>query len=104
VSYPRRGEIYWVNLDPVVGREIAKRRPGMVVSPDEMNRALDMVILAPVTSMVRPWPTRVSVSLGGRRRSVALDQIRAVDASRLGKRLATVDAEPALAVLRAMFA
>jgi mRNA interferase MazF len=104
VSYPRRGEIYWVNLDPVVGREIAKRRPGMVVSPDEMNRALDMVILAPVTSMVRPWPTRVSVSLGGRRRSVALDQIRAVDASRLGKRLATVDAEPALAVLREMFA
>jgi mRNA interferase MazF len=104
VSYPRRGEIYWVNLDPVVGREIAKRRPGMVVSPDEMNRALGMVILAPVTSKVRPWPTRVSVSLGGRRRSVALDQIRAVDASRLGKRLATVDAEPALAVLREMFA
>lgn len=104
MSYPRRGEIYWVNLDPVVGREVAKRRPGMVVSPDEMNRALGMVILAPVTSTVRGWPTRVTVSLAGRRRSVALDQIRTVDVSRLGKRLGTVDPEPALAVLREMFA
>jgi mRNA interferase MazF len=76
----------------------------MIVSPDEMNRALNMVIVAPVTSTIRPWPTRVSVSLGGRRRSVALDQIRAVDVSRLGRRLGTVDAEPALAVLREMFA
>lgn len=104
MSHPRRGEVYWVNLDPVVGREIAKRRPGMVVSPDEMNRALGTVIVAPVTSTMRPWPTRVTIVVGGRRRSVALDQIRAVDASRLGRRIATVDVAPALAVLREMFA
>jgi len=104
VSYPRRGEVYWVNLDPVVGREIAKRRPGMVVSPDEMNRALATVIVAPVSSTMRPWPTRVAIVGGRRRRSVALDQIRAVDASRLGRRIATVDVGPALAVLREMFA
>lgn len=104
MSHPRRGEVYWVNLDPVVGREIAKRRSGMVVSPDEMNRALATVIVAPVTSTIRPWPTRVTITVDGRRRSVALDQIRAVDASRLGRRIATVDVGPALAVLREMFA
>ena len=104
MSPPQRGEVYWVNLNPVVGREIAKKRPGMVVSPDEMNRVLGMVIVAPVTSTMRPWPTRVTIAVRGRRRSVALDQIRAVDASRLGKRIATVDAGPALAVLREMFA
>ncbi len=54
MSHPRRREVFWVNLDPVVGREIAKKRPGMVVSPDEMNRALGTVIVAPVTSTMRP--------------------------------------------------
>jgi len=104
MTFPRRGEIYWVNLNPVRGREMSKRRPGLIVSPDEMNEALGTVIVAPITSTVRPWATRHTLTLAGRTLSVALDQIRAIDASRLGRRIAAVNPEPALGILRVMFA
>ncbi len=104
MGYPRQGEIYWVNLNPVRGREMSKRRPGLVVSPDEMNEGLGTVIVAPLTSTLRPWATRYTFTLAGRPRSVALDQVRAVDSGRLGKRIASVNAAPALEILRAMFA
>jgi mRNA interferase MazF len=100
----RRGEVWWVNLDPVIGREIAKRRPALVVSPDEMNRALGTVIVAPITSTLRAWPTRYTVRLRGKARSVALDQIRVVDAARLARKLAAIDPDPALDILQRMFA
>lgn len=103
MDVPRQGEVYWANLDPTIGKEIRKRRPVLVVSPDEMNRNLATVIAAPITSTHRQWPTRCRVSVRGRPSSVALDQIRCIDAARLGKRLATVDVEPALAILRSMF-
>lgn len=101
---PRRGEVWWVNLDPVIGREISKRRPALVVSPDEMNRALRTVIVAPITSSIRPWATRYTVRIGGKPRSVALDQIRMVDTSRLSRKHAEIDPAPALDILQRMFA
>ena len=104
MAFPRRGEVYWVNLNPVRGREMSKRRPGLIVSPDEMNEVLGTVIVAPITSTLRPWATRYTLTLSGRPRSVALDQIRMIDASRLGKRIAAVNPEPALEILRTMFA
>jgi len=104
MGHPRRGEVYWVNLNPARGREMSKRRPGLILSPDEMNEVLGTVIVAPITSTLRPWATRYTLTLSGRPRSVALDQIRMVDTSRLGKRIAAVNPEPALGILRVMFA
>jgi mRNA interferase MazF len=104
MAAPLQGEIYWINLSPARGRETSKRRPGLVVSPNEMNQELGTVVIAPITSTVRPWATRYPLTLSGKPRSVALDQIRSVDAGRLGKRIASVSPAPALEILRAMFA
>lgn len=103
-NFPRRGEVFWVALDPTVGREIRKTRPALVVSPDEMNQALGTVVLAPITSTVRDFPTRYTIRLQRKTASVALDQIRTVSVERLLKRITTVDPAPALAILREMFA
>jgi len=103
-GHPRRGEVWWVELDPARGREMSKRRPALVVSPDEMNRGLGTVIVAPVTTTIRPWATRYTVRIGGKIRSVALDQIRMVDNSRLSRKLADLDPGPALERLQQMFA
>ena len=101
--YPHRGEVWWVSLDPVRGREIAKRRPALVVSPDEMNRALGTVIVAPITTTIRPWATRYTARIEGKLRSVALDQIRMVDTARLTRKLTELDPGPALDILQRMF-
>ena len=100
----RRGEVYWVNLDPTVGREVKKRRPAVILSPDEMNRSLQVVIVAPITSGSKSWPTRVDFILSGKPAQMMLDQIRTVDKSRLTKRITTVDVDEALAALQIMFA
>lgn len=104
MPHPLQGEVYWANLDPTLGREIRKRRPVLVVSPNEMNRHLGTVVAAPLTSKQRPWPTRCRVTYRGRPSSIALDRLRCLDVARLGKRLAAIDAEPALRILRTMFA
>ncbi len=102
----RQGDVYWANLDPAVGREIKKRRPVLIVSPDVMNRNLGTVIAAPITSIHRPWPTRCSINIRGKTNSVALDQIRCLSVDRLARRItfADAEAEAALAILREMFA
>lgn len=102
--FPARGEVWLVNLDPVIGREIAKTRPGVVVSPNELNAHLATVIVAPLTSTIKPWPFRVRVRFARRNGSIALDQMRAMDRTRLVRRLGRVDVVPMLAVLREMFA
>lgn len=71
----------------------------MVVSPDELNRAVATVILAPMTTVRRGWPTRIALTFQGKTGEIALDQIRAVDKARLVKRLGKLDAETAAAVL-----
>lgn len=103
-KYPQQGEVWWVNLDPTIGKEISKKRPCLVVSPDDMNAHLGTVIAAPITSTLRNWPTRVTIKLQRQNSSVALDQIRMIDNTRLLKKITAIDAEPALGVLREMFA
>lgn len=102
-----RFEVYLINLDPTVGSEIRKTRPCVVISPDEMNRHVRTVIVAPLTSKGRPYPTRVECRFKRRLGQVVLDQIRTVDKARLVRRLGRLDtpaADRVLAVLGEIFA
>lgn len=103
----KRFGVYLVNLDPTVGSEIKKMRPCLIISPDEMNRWIATVIVAPMTTRGRPYPTRVACRFQGKDGQVVLDQIRTVDKSRLLRELGTIN-EPAqkdvLAMLARMFA
>ncbi|QOI96558.1 MAG: type II toxin-antitoxin system PemK/MazF family toxin [Flammeovirgaceae bacterium] len=81
----RAYSVYLVNLDPTVGFEIQKSRPCVVLSPDEMNAVLGTVIIAPMTSTIRGYPSRVEVRFQNKTGEVCLDQLRAVDESRLSK-------------------
>jgi mRNA interferase MazF len=103
---PRRDEVWLVSLDPTHGAAIQKTRPCLVVSPDEMNRYLQTVIVVPMTTTMRPYPTRVPLRFQGKSGQAALDQLRAVDRQRLVRKLGTVSpssAEQASAVLLEMF-
>jgi mRNA interferase MazF len=102
-----RADVYLVSLDPTVGHEIKKTRPCLVVSPDEMNHFVRTVIVAPMTTKGRLYPTRLACRFRGKEGLVVLDQIRAVDSSRLVKRLGRLDGKTmkdVLAVLGEMFA
>ena len=89
----KRGEIWLVNLDPTVGSETRKSRPCVVVSPGEMHDHLRTVIVAPMTTKGRPVPFRIGITHGGRKGLILLDQMRAVDKSRLGRKLGAVPAK-----------
>ena len=78
-------EIVLVNLDPTVGSEIKKTRPCVVISPNEMNKFLNTIIIAPMTSSSRPYPTRVEVQTNNKKGWVVIDQIRTVDRKRITK-------------------
>lgn len=88
-----RFSIFLVKLDPTTGAETAKSRPCVVVSQDELNRAVATVIIAPMTTVRRGWPTRIEISFQGKMGKIALDQIRAVDKTRLVKRLGKLNSE-----------
>ncbi len=77
--------IVLVNLDPTVGSEIQKTRPCVVISPDEMNRHLDTIVLAPMTSSQKRYPTRVPVEHERKKGMIVIDQIRTVDKVRILK-------------------
>ena len=81
-------DIYWIDLDPTLGKEIKKIRPCVVISPDELNRGLSNVLVSPITATIRDYPFRVSCKIKNKNGSVALDQTRCVDKIRLGKRIA----------------
>ena len=103
----KRFEIYFVNLDPTLGSKIKKSRPCVVISPDEVNRSLNTVIIAPLTSTIKKYPTRIECIVANKPGSVALDQLRTVDKQRLGKKIGVLDsdtAERVLEILRALFA
>jgi mRNA interferase MazF len=87
-----------VSLDPAQGTEIQKTRPCLVVSPDEANEYLRTVIVAPMTTTQRSYPTRVGITFQSKRGQVALDQIRAVDRLRLIRKLGKAPAKTAEAV------
>lgn len=86
-----RFDVYLVRLDPIEGREIRKTRPCLIISPDEMNHHIDTVIVAPMTTKGRPYPTRVPVRSKGKSGQVVLDEIRTVDKTRLIKRLGKIN-------------
>jgi mRNA interferase MazF len=88
-----RFDIYLVNLDAEVSKNARNTRPCIVISPDEMNRSLAHVIVAPISSPPNGYPTRIGIDLLGGRRAVVLDQMRAVDAERLVKKIGTADLE-----------
>ena len=101
-----RFDVFLVSLDPTKGREIKKTRPCIVISPDEMNRHIGTVIVAPMTSRGRNYPSRVDCVFQGTVGQVVLDQIRTVDKQRLVKqlgRLSRSTSEKVLSVLNAMF-
>lgn len=103
----KRFEIYWVNLDPTIGVEMQKTRPAVVISPDEINNALGTILIAPITSSKRAYPTRIAFQLNGNENYLALDQIRAVDKGRLAKKISTLSDETAQTLcerLQEMFA
>ncbi len=97
-----RFAVFLVALDPAQGAETAKTRPCVIVSPDEVNDALATVIIAPMTTVRRRWPTRPAVTFQGKTGEIALDQIRAVDKTRLVKRLGRIDRATATTVLETL--
>ena len=106
--YPvRRLEVHLISLDPTKGSEIRKPRPCVIISPDEMNKFVKTVIIAPMTSTIRDYPTRVITTFQGKKGQIVLDQIRTVDKSRLIKNIGNISSaarEKVLSTLQEMFA
>ena len=78
-------EIVIVNLDPTIGREIKKTRPCIIVSPNEINRNLNIVTIVPITSQSKSYPTRVEIELSGNKNWAVIEQIRTIDKRRIHK-------------------
>jgi mRNA interferase MazF len=97
-----RFDVFLIDLDPTVGVEIQKIRPCLVISPDEMNDNIRTVIIAPMTTRSRSYPSRVPCHFQGRQGYIVLDQIRTVDQQRLQKRLGRIDQQTQYAVLDAL--
>lgn len=90
-SFPRQYEVYLVSLDPAVGNEINKTRPCLVISPDEMNKIINTVIIAPMTTKYHKIPTRVNTKFEGKNGWIALDQIKSIDKRRIVKYLGKIE-------------
>ena len=99
---PRQYEVHLVNLDPTVGSEIQKTRPCLIVSPDELNQWIATVIVAPMTTGSRSFPTRVPVEFEGRVGQIVLDRLRTVDKTRLVRPLGRISESTQQAVLTAL--
>jgi mRNA interferase MazF len=108
VSFPRRGEIYWVDLDPTVGTEIAKARPALIISNDVGNQYSPRLIVAPITSqhVDRVYPFEVLIPVGEanlpQRSKVLLNQIRSIDKRRMGRYIDTLPSDRMLQVNQAI--
>ena len=89
----KRFDIFLINLDPTIGSEIRKARPCLIISPDEMNNFIATVIIAPMTTKGRDYPTRVPCTFKRKSGQIVLDQIRTVDKIRLIKKLGTIDVD-----------
>jgi mRNA interferase MazF len=94
-----RFDVYLTNLDPTVGSEIQKTRPCLIVSPDEMNKHIRTIIVAPMTTAGKDYPTRISCTFKKKKGQIVLDQIRTIDKTRLVKKLGTIDPETQLKVI-----
>ena len=87
----RRFEVWFVNLDPAIGKEIKKIRPCLIVSPDESNKYLNTIVAVPMTTIIRNYPTRIHCVFQKKKGQVAIDQIRSLDKSRLVKKAGTLN-------------
>ena len=87
----KRFEVCLINLDPSVGHEIKRMRPCLIVSPDEMNKHIKTVIIAPMTTKSRKYPTRINCRFKGKSGQIVLDQIRTVDKIQLTKKLGIIN-------------
>jgi mRNA interferase MazF len=94
-----RFEIYFINLDPTIGSEIKKTRPCVIISPNEMNHNISTLIIAPITSKLKNYPTRIPCKVEGKQGQIVLDQIRTVDKSRLVKKIDTLNKTTQIKVL-----
>lgn len=94
-----RFDVYLTNLDSTVGSEIQKTRPCLIVSPNEMNQHIRTVIVAPMTTAGKDYPTRVSCTFKKKKGQIVLDQIRTIDKKRLVKKLGAIDPETQLKVI-----
>lgn len=83
----KRFEVYFIDLNPTIGSEINKVRPCVVISPNEMNNALNTVIIAPLTSTLRKYPMRVNCIVDGKKGQIELDHLRSVDKKRLKSKI-----------------
>lgn len=95
----KRFDVFRVNLNPTVGSEIKKTRPCLVISPDEMNKRIATVIIAPMTTKRRPYPSRIDCHFQGKDGQIVLDQIRTVDKNRLDEYPGQISADEQKAVL-----
>ena len=101
-----RFDILLISLDPFQGSEIKKTRPCVIISPDEMNKHINTLIVAPMTSKVKDYPTRIPVTFDNKNGNIVLDQIRIIDKSRIVKKLGVLDIKTSsllLETLRKMF-
>ena len=90
-NFPKRGEVFWVCLDPTIGSEIKKTRPGLILSNNTGNKISNRVIIAPITSSTsKIFPFEALLIIKGKESKVVVDQIRAVDKQRLGNKISTV--------------
>lgn len=97
----KRYDVHWVNLEPVRGSELRKTRPGVIVSLDILNRALETVVICPLTTQIHPdWRSRLRIKLVGKSAEIAADQIRSVSKKRLGKKLGALSARDAASLRR----
>ncbi len=94
-----RFDVYLIDLDPTRGHEMQKTRPCLVISPDEMNHHIATVIIAPMTTRGRSYPTRVACTFQGKQGQIVIDQIRTVDKSRLVKKLGAISKQAQQKVL-----
>src|ERR1700690_3116570 len=93
-KYLKRGEIYWVEFDPSVGKETQKTRPGLIVSNDIGNEVSDIVMIAPITSKTdKLYPVEVKITLDGKEGKIMLNQCKAIDKSRLKAKMGSVDSD-----------
>jgi mRNA interferase MazF len=97
-----RFDILLVSFDPSQGHEIKKTRPCVIVSPNEMNKYIKTLIVAPMTSKIRNYPTRIPVVFDSKEGTIALDQIRTIDKSRIIRNLGTLDTKIANTVLETL--
>lgn len=91
-------EVYWISLDPTQGSEIAKTRPCVIISPNEMNQFLRTVVVIPITSTIRTYPWRVQCIISGKEGSMAIDQIKVADKARIGSKMGVLSENEIIAL------